>query len=61
MTMEKRCKELNALNDQRLYKILGENYDRNMPDDSDSMKTDSEIEQSSDTTYSDMEDLISQS
>ena len=44
MTMEKRCKELSALNEKRLFKILGENYDRNMPDDSDSMKTDSDIE-----------------
>ena len=60
LTMEKRCKELIALNNSRLIKILGENYDRIMPEQSDSLKTDSDFD-SSVASYSDMDDLISMS
>ena len=41
-------------------KILGENYDRNLPEDSDSLKTESDVDSSSES-YSDLDDLISQS
>ena len=46
------------MNSRRLTSILGENYDRMMPELSDSMKTDSDYE-SSVASYSDMEDLMS--
>ena len=39
---------------------MGENYDRNLPEDSDSLKTESDAVSSSES-YSDLDDLISQS
>ena len=44
LTMEKRCKELMTLNAQRQLKILGANYDKSMPEESDSMETESDID-----------------
>ena len=58
LTMEKRCKELIALNAQRQLKILGANYDKSIPEESDSMKTESDLDLS-ESDYSDLDDLIS--
>lgn len=62
LTMQRKCNELVELNEQRLVEFLGKSYSQSKPDeDSDSFKTDSDLDSSVGFTDSDLDDLLSQS